>query len=208
MEGSSMRLEMFLDYRSVYSYLACHRVRQWDTEIDYRVVDLARVMGALNNQPVPACPAKLRYSTLDVSRWAELYGVGFAPNMPMFEAMRSGQLEGALLSHAGLAAQQLGVFDTFNAAMFAALWAADDDIASEAGRSRFLEKHNLPVSLFELSSDPAIVERLSRHDDEAIERGVFGAPIFFVDGEMFFGNDRLPFVEARLTGERKPGAVI
>jgi len=72
----------------------------------------------------------------------------------MFEAMRSGQLEGALLSRAGLAAQQLGVFDTVNAAMFAALWAADDDIASEAGRSRFLEKHNLPVSLFELSSDP------------------------------------------------------
>jgi 2-hydroxychromene-2-carboxylate isomerase len=76
-------------------------------------------------------------------------------------------------TRARLAAQQLGVFDTVNAAMFAALWAAGDDIASEGGRSRFLEEHNLPVSLFELSSDPAIVERLSRHDDEATERGVF-----------------------------------
>jgi 2-hydroxychromene-2-carboxylate isomerase len=98
MEGSSMRREMFLDYRSVYSYLACHRVRQWDTEIDYRVVDLARVMDALNNQPVPACPAKQRYSALDVSRWAELCGVGFAPNMPMFEAMGRGRLEGAAVA--------------------------------------------------------------------------------------------------------------
>jgi 2-hydroxychromene-2-carboxylate isomerase len=203
-----MQLEMFLDYRSVYSYLACHRLRRLDTEIDYRVVDLARVMKAVNNQPVPACPPKQRYSALDVSRWAELYGIGFTPNRLMFEAMRSGQLEGALLSRAGLAAQQLGVFETFNAAMFTALWAGDDDIASEAGRGQFLERHDLPASLFELSSDQAIIDRLSMHDDEAIERGVFGAPTFFIDGEMFFGNDRLPFVEARLKGERRPGMVL
>jgi 2-hydroxychromene-2-carboxylate isomerase len=203
-----MRLEMYLDYRSAYSYLACHRVRLLDTGIDYRVADIVRVMKALNNQPVPTCPAKQRYAALDVSRWAKLYGIGFSPNLRMFEAMASRQLEGALLARAGLAAQQLGVFETFNRAMFAALWAGDDDIASEKGRDQFLERHDLPASLFELSAGQAIVERLRRHDDEAIERGIFGVPTFFVDGEMFFGNDRLAFVEARLRGERKPDVVI
>jgi 2-hydroxychromene-2-carboxylate isomerase len=203
-----MRLEMFLDYRSVYSYLACHRVRLLDTEIDYRVVDIGRVMKALNNQPVPTCPAKLRYAALDASRWAKLYGIGYSPNHRMFEAMASGQLEGALLARAGLAAQELGVFETFNPAMFAALWAGEDDIASEAGRDQFLRRHDLPATLFELSAGEPIVERLRRDDNEAIERGIFGVPTFFADGEMFFGNDRLAFVEARLRGERKPGTVI
>jgi 2-hydroxychromene-2-carboxylate isomerase len=203
-----MRLQMFLDYRSVYSYLACHRLSRLNLEIDYRVLDLARVMKALNNQPVPTCPAKQRYSALDASRWAELYGIAYSPNRRMFEAMAGGRLEGALLSRAGVAAQQLGVFGTYNAAMFATLWAGDDDISSHSGRGAFLEKHDLPPSLFEVSSDQAVVKRLSSHDDEAIDRGIFGAPMFFVDGEMFFGHDRLPFVEARLRGERTPGAVI
>jgi 2-hydroxychromene-2-carboxylate isomerase len=43
--------------------------------------------------------------------------------------------------------------------------------------------------------DPAIKEQLKRHVDEAIARGVFGAPFFFVDGEPFWGNDRLPQIE-------------
>lgn len=203
-----MRLEMYLDYRSAYSYLATSQLGRIGVEIDYTVLDIGNVMRMVNNHPVTTCPTKQNYSSLDVSRWADLYGVVYAPNLPMFAAMASGQLEGALLSRAGLAAQELGVFETFNIAMFAALWAGDDDISTEESRAQFLEKLDLPLSLFEKASEQATVARLSRQDEAAAERGVFGVPTFFVNGEMFFGNDRLPFIKARLKGARIPEAII
>jgi 2-hydroxychromene-2-carboxylate isomerase len=46
--------------------------------------------------------------------------------------------------------------------------------------------------------DAKIKEQLKANSDEAVERGAFGAPTFYVDGEMFFGNDRLDFLEERL----------
>ncbi len=58
-----------------------------------------------------------------------------------------------------------------------------------------------------LASKPDIVELQVEQAKQAADRGVFGAPTFFVEGEMFFGNDRLSFVEARLNGRSQPGAV-
>jgi len=49
--------------------------------------------------------------------------------------------------------------------------------------------------------DTDVKERLKAVTEEAVARGVFGAPTSFVDGQMFFGNDRLPFVEMALKGE-------
>jgi len=49
--------------------------------------------------------------------------------------------------------------------------------------------------LFALAGDPQVKERLKAGTDEAIKRGAFGAPTFFVGAKMFFGQDRLDFVE-------------
>ena len=51
--------------------------------------------------------------------------------------------------------------------------------------------------------DQDVKDRLKATTDNAVERGVFGAPTMFVDDMMFFGNDRLPFVEMALKGELK-----
>ena len=53
-----------------------------------------------------------------------------------------------------------------------------------------------------------MVALLAMLDEEAVERGVFGVPTMFVDGEMFFGNDRLPFVWARLQGTSVNGTGV
>lgn len=50
-----------------------------------------------------------------------------------------------------------------------------------------------------MATDPAIKAALRATTEEAVERGAFGAPSFFLDGEMYFGNDRLHFLEAALT---------
>jgi 2-hydroxychromene-2-carboxylate isomerase len=193
-----MRLEFFIDYRSPYCYLASTQVKGLEAPTEYKPVDIVAVMKLVNNQPSPLCPPKARYADLDAGRWAKHYGVGFAPNGRLLQAMGSGQFDGALLSRAGLAAQELGVFDSVNDALFQAVWAGADDLATEEGRRNFLAMRDLPDDLWALASDSKIAERLAAQGQEAADRGVFGVPTIFVDGEMFFGNDRLHFVEARL----------
>jgi len=55
------------------------------------------------------------------------------------------------------------------------------------------------VQFQSLVSDPAVKDRLKRNTEEAVARGVFGAPTFFVGEQMFWGQDRLDFVDQALT---------
>ena len=65
--------------------------------------------------------------------------------------------------------------------------------------SRIVEKAGLDArALLEASGDPAVKAELRATTEEAVARGAFGAPTFFVEGQMFFGNDRLDFVERAL----------
>jgi 2-hydroxychromene-2-carboxylate isomerase len=57
-----------------------------------------------------------------------------------------------------------------------------------------------PAEVMAKASDPAVKEKLKSATEEAIGRGIFGAPICFVEGEMFFGQDRLDWVEAAARG--------
>ena len=193
-----MNLQSVFDYRSPYAYLANTRLPGLNHPVDYIAVDIIAVMKQVNNQPSPACPPKARYSGIDAGRWAALYQVPFAPNPAFFQAMREGQVDGALLVRAALAAQQTGVFETLHPALFAAVWAGNADLASPQGRDHFVSELGLNTDLWQLADSPAIRDQLAANNDEAARRGVFGVPTFFCDDEMFFGNDRLDFVRAAL----------
>ncbi|MGO4303230.1 2-hydroxychromene-2-carboxylate isomerase [Cupriavidus sp. RAF12] len=189
-----MKVEFYLDYRSPFAYLANSQAGDLPAVVDRRPVDVLSVMRWVNNQPSTACPSKARYSLLDASRWAKHYGVAFSPNRPLFNAMASRQFDGVILIKAALAAAELGVFETANSAFFSAVWASDTDLTSESSRDAFLRTNGLPSTLWEAAMDPSIDDRLAAQNQSAADRGVFGVPMFFVDDEMFFGNDRLQFV--------------
>ena len=193
-----MNLQFVFDYRSPYAYLANSQLPQLDHPVDYFGIDILAVMKKVNNQPSPACPAKARYSGMDAARWAALYQVPLAPNSHLFGAMRAGEMDGALLARAALAAQQTGVFQPVHEALFHAVWAGQDDLVTAEGRRVFLRRLNLDVDVWALADSPATRERLAAHDEQAAGRGVFGVPTFFCDDEIFFGNDRLDFVRAAL----------
>jgi 2-hydroxychromene-2-carboxylate isomerase len=204
-----MRLEFISDYRSPYSYLANIKLKTLGVSVEHKPLDIVAVMKLVNNQPSPTCPPKARYAGLDAGRWAKLYGARFSPNPALLGAMGAGRFDGSLLSRAALAAQEIGIFDRVNDAIFEAVWAGDDDLVTDQGRSTFLRTRDVSVDdLWQLASAPRIVELQVQQAKEAADRGVFGAPTFFVDGEMFFGNDRLGFVEARLQGKSFDGAMI
>jgi 2-hydroxychromene-2-carboxylate isomerase len=203
-----VRIQFMSDYRSPYCYLANVKLKTMGVSIEHKPLDIVAVMKLVNNQPSPMCPPKARYAAIDAQRWAKLYQVKFSPNWTVLKAMNTGSFDGASLSRAALVAQQLGIFDQLNDALFEAMWAGDDDLASEEGRNNFLKSRKIAADdLWRLASEPKILALQVEQAKKAADRGVFGAPTIFVGDEMFFGNDRLSFVEALLNGRSPAGAI-
>jgi 2-hydroxychromene-2-carboxylate isomerase len=192
-------VEFFFDYVSPYAYLANTQLSTLEIPIARRPIAIVEVMKVVNNQPSPKCPPKARYAALDAKRWADRYGVPLRLNDRLWAALTSGAFDPKLLVRGALAAKTLGAFDIYHSGMFDAVWGNPQDVVTETGRAQFLERHGLAhKDLWAKAAAPAIEDELQQDVVQAAERGIFGVPTFFVDKEMFFGNDRLDFVRRRL----------
>jgi carboxymethylenebutenolidase len=80
-------------------------------------------------------------------------------------------------------------------AILGACWAQERNIADEKVLAALLTEQGLPAALLERSHSQAVQERYESYTQAAIDAGVFGAPSYVVDGEIFWGQDRLDFVE-------------
>jgi carboxymethylenebutenolidase len=83
-------------------------------------------------------------------------------------------------------------------AILAACWAQERNMADDKVLAELLQEQNLPASLLEQSHSQAVQVRYEAYTQAAIDAGVFGAPSYVVDGEIFWGQDRLDFVERAL----------
>ena len=83
-------------------------------------------------------------------------------------------------------------------AVMRAVWVEDRNIADEKEHAALLESLSLPARRLTDARSQAVQERYETDTQRAIDSGVFGAPTFIVDGEMFWGQDRLDFVQRRL----------
>jgi carboxymethylenebutenolidase len=83
-------------------------------------------------------------------------------------------------------------------AILAACWAQERNMADDKVLAELLGEQDLPASLMEASRNQAVQERYETYTQAAIDAGVFGAPSYVVDGEIFWGQDRLDFVERAL----------
>lgn len=84
-------------------------------------------------------------------------------------------------------------------AILSAVWAQQRNIADEKTLAELLKEQNLPASCLEQAYSQAVQMRYESYTQMAIDAGVFGAPSYLVDGEIFWGQDRLDFVERALT---------
>jgi 2-hydroxychromene-2-carboxylate isomerase len=187
------RLEFFYDYVSAYSYMANSQLADMgDVEIVYRPMFLGGVMQATGNRPPGTVPARGEYLFSDLRRWAARYGIPFRPNS-IFPQNTLGALRLAI------AAQHSGVFHDIHQPLFDAMFVHDRNLSDEGVLASIVEDAGLdPGPLVGRISDPSIKDELKANTEEAVRRGAFGAPTFFVGDEMFFGNDRLDFVRAEL----------
>jgi 2-hydroxychromene-2-carboxylate isomerase len=86
----------------------------------------------------------------------------------------------------------------FAGAVMRALWVEERNIADEATLANLLAEQNLPAVRMDDAHSQAVQERYERDTERAIAAGVFGAPSYVIEGEIFWGQDRLEFVERRL----------
>lgn len=190
------RLEFFFDYVSPYSYLANSQIAALvdatGAEIAYRPFLLGGVMQSTGNSPPGAVPARAKYMPADIERWLRRYDLEFNFN-PHFPMKTITALRGAL------AADEQGDFAPYHAAMFRAAWVDQVNLGDPAALQDVIQKAGLDARhLLARAENDEVKERLKSNTAEAVARGAFGAPTFFVGDELFFGNDRLDFVAEAL----------
>lgn len=189
-------VEFFFDLGSPASYLAWTQlpalVARTGAEIIYKPMLLGGVFKATGNQSPVAIPAKGRYMFADLQRAAMYYGVSmnFNPHFPVNTLMLMRGAAGYLGSER---------FNDYINAIFNALWVNEKDVANPEVLTEVLSAAGFePAEVLGLCESEEVKMRLKDITGDAIDRHVFGAPTFFVGDEMFFGQDRLDYVERAL----------
>jgi len=190
-------LEFFFDFTSPYAYLASSQVEalaeRTGATLRYRPFLLGAVFKATGNSPPLLVPAKKVHMLKDLGRWTEHYGLppfSLPPTFP-FRSLEANRL--------ALVAIEAGKGRNFVARTYRAGFVDHADLGDRAVLGRLAAEVGLnPEEALTKIETPAVKEALKANTDEAVARGAFGAPAFFVGEELFIGNDRLPFVERAL----------
>lgn len=194
-------LEFYFDYGSPYSYLADTQVEAIAQRSGATLVRKPMLLGgvfkATGNHSPAELPQKSKWSGFDMLLWARHYGVPFQRN-PFFPVNTLALMRGAA------AAQIDGTFERYHPAVYKAMWVDGRNLNDMKEIAAVLAAAGLdPAKVGARIQDQDVKDRLKATTEEAVARGVFGAPTCFVDNMMFFGNDRLPFVEMALKEELK-----
>jgi 2-hydroxychromene-2-carboxylate isomerase len=191
-------VEFFFDFGSPTTYLAHTQLPQLalDTgaKVVYRPMLLGGVFKATGNASPVTVPAKGRWMGADIARFATRYGVPFAHN-PHFPINTLTLMRGAT----GIQMRDPQALMRYVEAVFQAMWVQPRNMGDPAVLGEVLAAAGFGTEAFmALVSDPEVKAQLVATTEEAVARGAFGAPTFFVGDQLFFGQDRLDFVRQAL----------
>lgn len=188
-------IEFFFDFSSPYGYLASTRIDElaarYGRTVAWKPVLLGAVFKVSGQQPLIEIPLKGDYLKRDLPRFARLWGipVSIPPVFPFSAVAPSRGFYWLQARDPALAAR-------FAKAAYAASWQHGKDISkseivAEVGTALGIAREDFLAGMLE----PATKEKLREEVDVAIKRGIFGSPFIVVDGEGFWGADRLWQVE-------------
>ena len=193
-------VEFYFDFGSPAAYLAWTQLPKLcaaaNARIAWRPMLLGGVFQATGNRAPMTVPLKGKYLFVDLSRFAKRYGVVFRlnPNFPINTVT-------LMRIAVGLQMRQDLRFEGYCAAMFRAIWVDAQNMNDPGVVAAVLTAAGFDAAaLLALDSEQAVKDALKAATAAAVERGVFGAPTFFVAEEMFWGQDRLDFVREALAG--------
>lgn len=159
-------------------------------------VDLGQVFPVSGGLPLgKRAPQRQAYRLVEIQRFSDHLQVPMNPKPAYFPVASdaAARLIIAVDTQDGIDAAM-----KFGGAVFSAVWAQERNIADENVLAELLTECGLPAARLAQSHSPAVQERYEANSQQAIAAGVFGAPSYVIDGEVFWGQDRLDFVERRL----------
>ncbi len=194
------KLEFFYDCSSPWTYLAFTKIeevaRRHGADLVWRPILVGGVFNAVNpsvyesrTNPVKA---KARYYGKDLQDWANFYGIRIG-SPTVFPVNSVKAMRGAFVAH------EHGKISPYSRRVFERYWGDDRDISKDEVLREIVREVGLDEKEYfdKINSQP-YKDKLRLNTEELIERGGFGSPTMFVDGSMFFGNDRLVLVEWEL----------
>ncbi len=201
------KLEFFFDCSSPWTYLAFTKIedlaRRYDAELIWRPILVGGLFNTVNpsvyESRAKPVPVKARYYVKDLRDWARFYGLKIG-NPTVFPVNSVKAMRGAFV------ANEHRVIARYSGRVFESYWGEDKDISKDDVLREIVRETGLDEKEFftKIASDQ-YKAMLRENVEELIARGGFGSPTMFVEGSMFFGNDRLPLVEHELAaGAAKP----
>jgi 2-hydroxychromene-2-carboxylate isomerase len=194
-------IRFYLDFASPYAWFALDGIerlaREHGRPLEWRPVLIWAVLKAHDIAAPLNVPAKRGYFLTDMTRSAAFHGVPFRhPSKLPLSAHLASRL------YYAIAERDLPRAKAFGRAVFAAFFTRDEDISDAAVVTRLAGSHGLAAAEAHEAMNGALGrERLAATVDAAIAEGVCGSPFFIVDGEPFFGADRLPQIAWRLASQ-------
>ena len=194
-------IEFDFDFGSPNAYLALPPLREIAARHGATVKLIPCLLGGIfkatnNRAPMVAfgeVPSKLAYERLEMERFIARHGLTRFRMNPHFPV-------NTLLAMRGMvAAQRMGIEDAYVAAVLAAMWEDGEKMDDPEVFVRVLDAAGLDGrGILDRTRDDGVKAELAANTEAAVARGAFGIPTFFVNGEMFFGKDRLAQVEEQL----------
>jgi 2-hydroxychromene-2-carboxylate isomerase len=194
-------VDYFFAPNSPWTYLGHGRLARLidttPTQIRVLPVDLGDVFSVSGGLPLPKrAPQRQAYRLLELRRFSEALGVPLNVQPRFFPVAADDAarlIVAAEMRHGSAAAMAL------TGAIGAAVWAQERNIADADTLASLLQACGLEPDLLQRAHDSEVHSRYAENTQAAKDAGVFGAPSYVVDGELFWGQDRLDFVEQRLT---------
>lgn len=192
--------DYYFSPQSPWTYLGHARFARMLAETGATVrlfpVDLGQVFPVSGGLPLgKRAPQRQAYRLVELKRFSAHLGVPLNLH-PKFFPVASDDASRLILAvddrDGTAAAMRLA------GAIFAAVWVHEGNIADEGTLAALLAQEGLPAARLEESRGPAVQARYAANTQAAIDAGVFGAPSYVIDGEIFWGQDRLDFAERKL----------
>ncbi len=184
-------IDFWYEFASTYSYPAAMRVQKVadaaGVEVRFRPFLLGPIFGSQGwtDSPFNIYPVKGRYM------WRDMERICGAEGLTLKQPLRFPQ-NGLKAARLALVGETQGWIGDFTRAVYTANFAEQRDIADDATLALVLSKLGVnPEAVVKAANMPENKERLKTQTEEAIARGLFGAPSFTVGDELFWGNDRL-----------------
>jgi 2-hydroxychromene-2-carboxylate isomerase len=197
---SQQPIDFYFEFASPYAYLAADRLEALAAAhgraVTWRPIMLGAAFKRTGMRPTVHQPMRREYLLRDVARFARLLGLPFTePAVMPVNSLAAGR------AYYWAAETDPDLAGRLARALLGAHWAEGRDIGppeavAEVARGLGIDG----ARLLEAVADPRIKQRLRDETEAAIERGVFGSPFVVVDGEPFWGADRLDQVENWLKG--------